>query len=286
MQPPLSASKPLVFVVIGLVVGASLGLGSGYAVFYPTMVKQKNKSIDDQIMDLRNNMTLLHHQIEDVNKSITVIGDSLEEIVALTSIVEGISSRVSALENGQIILNNELNDLDGKLSSINDSFTALEDEWGNVANGFNDLETAYYAVNDELEDLQSMMRKRDGIALLTAYMANPPASFEQMMSNAIYEVLLVEEQNFENWVNLYGESTAKMLLWQEVDAIAGSLVWNPTVTTEVGDDSYQVKLGTFFTINFDPAKITVNNMHMEIRGIVDLSDGSISDLQVTLVEIT
>ena len=65
----------------------------------------------------------------------------------------------------------------------------------------------------------------------------------------------------------------------------GSLVWNPTANLEEGTNSYQVKLETYFTFEFGPAKVTVNNMHMEIKAIVDIDDNSISYLSVTLVEI-
>ena len=44
---------------------------------------------------------------------------------------------------------------------------------------------------------------------------------------------------------MYGENTAKILLQQEVDAVAGGLVWNPTENIKVGGNSYQVKLESY-----------------------------------------
>ena len=52
MQSSVSVSKPLALVVIGLIIGVSLGLGSGYAVFYPDMVKQRNKTVEERVNDV------------------------------------------------------------------------------------------------------------------------------------------------------------------------------------------------------------------------------------------
>jgi len=293
MQSRLPVSKPLALVVIGLIIGVSLGLGSGYAVFYPDMVNERSKTVEDRIEDIEANVTSLDQRILDVNDNIAAINENLEGILALTDVVEAINSRVSALENGQINLNGDMNDLEDQLTNIEDyitdlenDITSLEGSWEDVVKDFSDLETAYYSVNNELEDIQAMVRENDGVWILTAYMANPSSSFEQKIALAIYDVLIVEEPDFANWVTIYnGESTAKILLQQEVDVLAGGLVWNPTANTEIGDESYQVKLETYFTMEFSPAKVTVDVMHLEIKATVDIDDGSISGLSVTSIEI-
>ncbi len=285
MQQRLPVSKPLALVVIGLIIGVSLGLGSGYAVFYPDMVNQRNKSVEERITDIEDELVSLDQKLLGVNASINDVGTSLEGILALSTVVDQINSRVSALENGQITLNSDLNDLEDTLAELETDFTAIEGSWEQAQQDFNDLETAYYSVNNELEEIQTLVRENDGVRILTAYMANPPASFEQKIAAEIYKVLIAEEQDFEDWVVLYGENTAKILLQQEVDAIAGGLIWNPTENTAIGGDSYQIKLETYFTMEFSPAKVTVNNMHMEIRATVNIDSGALSTLQVSLVEV-
>jgi len=292
MQSRLPVSKPLALVVIGLIIGVSLGLGSGYAVFYPDMVNERSKTVEVRIVNIEVNVTALDQRILDVDDNVAAINENLEEILALTEVVNQINERVSALENGQIGLNSDLNDLETQLTNIEDYITdletdisSLEDSWEDVLEDFSDLETAYNSVNNELEDIQAMVRENDGVWILTSYMANPSSSFEQKISNEVYTLLVSEESDFADWVALYGESTAKLLLQQEVDAMMGGLVWNPTANTEVGTDSYQVKLESYFTFEFSAAKVTVNNMHLEIKATVDIDDGSISGLSVTSIEI-
>ena len=292
MQSRLPVSKPLALVIIGLIIGVSLGLGSGYAVFYPDMVNERNKTVEDRIEDIEGGITSLDQRILDMNDSIALINENLKGVLALSEAINQINSRVAALENGQVTLNSDLNDLEDQLDDTGDyivglenNIASLEDSWEDVLEDFSDLETAYSSVNNELEDIQAMVRENDGVWILTSYMANPSSSFEQKISNEVYTLLVAEEADFADWVALYGETTAKLLLQQEVDAMMGSLVWNPTANTEVGTDSYQVKLESYFTFEFSPAKVTVNNMHLEIKATVDIDDDTISGLSVTSIEI-
>lgn len=292
MQSRLPVSKPLALVIIGLIIGVSLGLGSGYAIFYPDMVNERSKTVEERITDVEDSVITLDGRINDVNDDIAAINENLEAILELTEAVNQIDSRVSALENGQIILSSDLNDLEDQLTDIENYMADLESDiallevsWEDMLEDFSDLETAYNAVNNELEDIQALVRENDGVWILTAYMANPSSNFEQKISNEIYTLLVAEESDFADWVALYGESTAKLLLQQEVDAMMGGLVWNPTANTEVGTESYQVKLETYFTFEFSAAKVTVNNMHLEIKATVDIADDTISGLSVTSIEI-
>jgi len=284
MQTRIPVSKPLALVIIGLIIGLSLGLGSGYAVFYPDMVNQRSKTVEERIGDVEDSVAALDSKISSINDSISVIDESLNGILALADIVNQISSRVSTLENGQITLNNELKGLENELNQVESDFAAIEDSWSDVTNQFSDLETAYYAVNNELTDIQGLVRENDGVRILTGYMANPPSTFEQKIAVELYNVMILEEPSFKTWSDLYGETTAKLLLQQEIDAIAGGLVWNPAENTPVGDDSYQIKLQTYFTLDFKPASLTVRNIHLEIKATVNIDSGAVNNLQVSLVE--
>ena len=285
MQSRLPVSKPLALVVIGLIIGVSLGLGSGYAVFYPDMVNQRNKTVEERIVDVEDNLVELDERLVSVNESISSIDENLEGILALTDIVDEISSRLSALESGQVTLNTEFNNLEDELDQLESGFATIEDSWDMVQQSFSDLEAAYNAVNNELEDIQVLVRENDGVRILTAYIANPSVNFEQNIALEIFDLLEEEEQDFEDWILLYGENTAKILLGQEIDTMAGGLVWNPTQNTAIGGNNYQIKLETFCTLEFSPAKVTVNNLHLEIRATVNIESGAISSLQVALVEI-
>lgn len=296
MESRLPVSKPLLLVLIGLIIGASLGLGSGYAIFYPNMVNENTRTIEGRVIDVEDNIGELGVMLESMNHNITVLGDNLESILALADLIDGVSDRVTALENGQVILNSELDDIEGTLNSelgaledtlnqLNEDFVGLNDEWNEVVNDLADLETIYESTNNELDSIQELVRENDGIRIFISYMANPSDGFKQDISDALYSQLILENDDFGDWVAIFGETTAKILLNQEVDAMMGGLVWNPTENTEVGLDSYQVKLETYFRFEFSVASITVNNMHVEVRATVNINTEAISSKQVSLVEI-
>ncbi len=296
MESRLPVSKPLLLVLIGLIIGASLGLGSGYAIFYPNMVNENTRTIEGRVIDVEDNIGELGVMLESMNHNITVLGDNLESILALADLIDGVSNRVTALENGQVILNSELDDIEGTLNSelgaledtlnqLNEDFVGLNDEWDEVVNDLADLETIYESTNNELESIQELVRENDGIRIFISYMANPSDGFKQDISDALYSQLILENDDFGDWVAIFGETTAKILLNQEVDAMMGGVVWNPTENTEVGLDSYQVKLETYFRFEFSVASITVNKMHVEVRATVNINTEAISSKQVSLVEI-
>ncbi len=296
MERRLPISKPLLLVLIGLIIGASLGLGSGYAVFYPNMVNERSRTIEEQVADVEDSVDGLGVRLDSMNQSMVVIGDSLDGILALTEIIDGISERVTAIENGQVTLNSELDDVEdtlsgdlddvvGTLNQLNEDFVVLTDNWDEVVNDFADFETAYYAANNELETIQDLVRENDGIRIYTSYMANPSSGFKQDISDAIYAQLILENQDFGDYVALVGETTTKIFLSQEVDSMMGGLVWNPTDNTEVGSESYQVKLETYFRFQLAKADITVDKMRLEVRATVNIDTEAISGKQVSLVEI-
>ena len=296
MERRLPISKPLLLVLIGLIIGASLGLGSGYAVFYPNMVNERSRTIEEQVADVEDSVDGLGVRLDSMDQSMVVIGDSLDGILALTEIIDGISERVTAIENGQVTLNSELDDVEdtlsgdlddvvGTLNQLNEDFVVLTDNWDEVVNDFADFETAYYAANNELETIQDLVRENDGIRIYTSYMANPSSGFKQDISDAIYAQLILENQDFGDYVALVGETTTKIFLSQEVDSMMGGLVWNPTDNTEVGSESYQVKLETYFRFQLAKADITVDKMRLEVRATVNIDTEAISSKQVSLVEL-
>ena len=239
MESRLPVSKPLLLVLIGLIIGASLGLGSGYAVFYPNMVNENSRTIEGRVIDVEDNIGELGVMLDSMNQNITSLGDSLEDILALADIINGISDRVTALETGQVALSGELDDVEGSLNSelgalegtlnrLNEDVVDLNDEWEEVIIDLADLETTYESANNALESIQALVRENDGITIYTSYMANPSDGFIQDISDALYGQLIIENDGFGDWVAIVGETTAKILLNQEVYSLMGSLVWNPT----------------------------------------------------------
>ncbi len=285
MERRLPVSKPLLLVIIGLIIGLSLGLGSGYAVFYPNLVNERSRTIEGQVMDVEEDVGELGVRIDSLNRSMAAIGDSLEGILALTDIIDGISSRVTTIENGQVTLNSELDDIEGIFNLLNEDFLNLDEDWDGVVNEFADLVAAYNSTNIELQAAQALVRENDGIRIFTAYMANPSDFFKEAINDEIYALLVHESQVFSDWATLVGLDSANIILLQDVDTLIGTLVWNPTNNTEIGDNSYQVKLETYFPFEFSPASVSFNKVRIEVRATINLETEAITLVQVGTVEV-
>lgn len=285
MESRLPISKPLLLVLIGLIIGASLGLGSGYAVFYPNMVNERSRTIEEQVTDIEDDVDELGVRLDSMNQSMTVIGDSLEGILALTDIINAISDRVTTIENGQVTLNSELDDVESTLNQLNEDFVTLDDDWDEVVNDFADLVAAYNSTNIELKAAQELVRENDGIRIFTTYMANPSSFFKEAITDELYALLVLESQDFSDWATLIGIDSAHIILNQEVDTLMGSLVWNPTENTEVGESSFQVKLETYFPFEFASASVSFNKIRIEVRATINLETEGITLQQVGSVEV-
>jgi len=285
MERRLPVSKPLLLVIIGLIIGLSLGLGSGYAVFYPNMVNERSRTIEGQVMDVEEDVTGIGVRLDSLNQSMAEIGDSLEGILALTDIIDGISNRVTTIENGQVTLNSELDDVEGIFNQLNDDFLDLDDEWNGIVNEFADLVAAYNSTNIELQAAQELVRENDGIRIFTAYMANPSDFFKEAITDEVYALLVLESPGFSDWATLVGLDSANIILLQDIDTLMGTLVWNPTNNTEVGDNSFQVKLETYFPFEFAPASVSLNKVRIEVRATINLETEAITLVQVGSVEV-
>jgi len=286
MQTKLPISKPLLLVLIGLIIGASFGLGSGYAVFYPSMVKERTQTLEERVGGIEDNVNLIGVQLDEMNTSMSVIGDSLDSILALSDVIDQISTRVTAIETGQVTFNSELGDIEDSLNSMNEELVDLTDDWDTTRNSFDDLETAYNAANNELEAVQTLVRENDGIIIFTSYMANPSDGFKDHITDGLYDLLILNNQEFGDWMGtIYTESITKQLIRQDVDRLMGELIWNPSENVEVGSDSYQVKLETYFNFQFTPASITISKMHIEVRATINIDTGAITSKTVTQTEV-
>ena len=285
MQVRIPTSKPLALVVIGLLIGVSLGLGSGYAIFYPEMVRQRDQSNVESLSILEKDFAAINGELEAIDENINLTNDRLDDLEEIENVFSELADRVSVLESGQITLNNEFNYLEGELSLLSTDFNEIDSSWKEMLQSVSSLRNEYSSLDNELENLQNQIKETYGVQLLTAYMADPSSTFEQRIALEIFNILMEQKPSFKEWVIAYGENTAKILLQQEINNKAGSLVWNHVGVVKNTENLYQVKLETYFTLEFSPADVTVNNMHLEIEGTVNINTKSVSNLQLNTVEL-
>lgn len=285
MQVRISTSKPLTLVVIGLFIGVSLGIGSGYAVFYPEMVRQRDQSNVERLSILEQDFASINEELGLINENINHTNDRLDGLEELENVFSELSNRVSVLENGQVTLSNEFNELEVEIGLLFTKFDEIDDSWNEMIQSVSRLRNEYSSIDNEINNLHGQIKQTYGVQLFTAYMANPSSTFKQRIALDTFNILMEQKPSFKEWVIAYGENTAKILLQQEINKKAGSLVWNPTGVIRNSEGLYQVKLETYFNLEFSPADVTVNNMHLEIEATVNVNTKTVSNPQVNKVEL-
>jgi prefoldin subunit 5 len=288
-------SKPLALVVIGLILGASLGLGSGYAVFYPELVEQSNRDLEDKITSLEDSVGKVTAKVENMNESLSSIGDSLQSIVTLSQAINSLNTRIGEVEQEAIELNNtirntrnsledSIDDLGDDVEELNLRYDDLYGKWEDTSEKLEEVMSTLGSLNDRLQELDETLEKEEALEMLKRHLANQGTDTVSAMTDELFEALLGDSE-FKEWVTSFGEVPAKSLLKQEIVRMTGSLVWYKVSTQSSGSLYYLVKVETFFEFEFSPASVSIPRMRMQIRAIVNVGGGELSQVQVDTVEI-
>jgi len=295
METDRLVSKPLAFVIIGLILGASLGLGSGYAVFYPEMVEQSNRDIEDRMTDLEDNIDGIMVQMGEMDDSLGSIQESLQSIVTLNQAVNSLNARLGQAEqdlddvNGtidsiRISLEGRIDDLEDGVEEVNQRYDELREDWEDTTLELDDMQSTMDSLSGKLLELEEKLEKEEALEMLKSHLANPDTAIATDMTNKLFEALLGDSE-FKDWVTSFGEAPAKSLLKQEIVRMAGSLVWYKVSTQNLGSIEYLVKVETFFEFEFSPASVSIPRMRMQMRGTVNGDVEEFSQVQVDAVEI-
>jgi prefoldin subunit 5 len=284
MQSKGFLSKPLALVLIGIILGASLGLGGGYAVIYPQLVNQKNKSIEDRIDDVESDLVRINQGLDDFNKTYQDIQDDLQTVESLTESINSLNSRIIALENSITSLNVELDGVEDEVSEIYAGFDEFEDEWAGILEDFEELGGEVDSFNNKIEILSDRVDSRESVEMLKEVLANPDENLLQKMTDKTYTTLLTNE-DFNDWAESLGTTPAKSLLKQEIYKLTGTFVWNSLASNKVGEKEYQVIVVTYFPFTFSSASVSIPKIKMQIRSNVNVASDRVYNIQVEEVEI-
>jgi uncharacterized coiled-coil protein SlyX len=273
-----SSSKPLALVIIGLILGASLGLGSGYAIFYPQMVRESNQSIEDRIMEVEDSLAKMDAQLAHLNQSLGAIQDNLDPIIMLSDAMSGMGTRIAAMEIN-------LSQVQGRLTGLEQGMATVDEDWARMMADFTQVKTIFQDVNTQLSSAQDRLSQVVALDRLYAYVANPGQINVVTLTAQIHTALVAKNVAYDTWVKAFGETTAKNLLTPVVDGKMGRMVWNKASVSKVATGIYQVRLEAYTGLEFTAASVTVNKMRLEARANVNTVTGEITQFSFTAVEI-
>ena len=299
MQATSSSSKPLALVLIGLVLGASLGLGSGYAVFYPQMVRESNRSIEERIQDMEDALGRVSSQMSQLNQTIGDVQMSLGSIAGLSESMNTLGNRMLALEASLSQVNGEINGLEGKVNALTGDASDLEadlgalrgdvgilqEDWAEALAGFGGVQEQFQAVDTKVVDVQEKVSQGLAYERFRAWMANPGQASVASLTDMVHSVLMADNAAYSNWAKAYGETTAKILLTPELTSMMGSMVWNRVSVAKVSGSVYQVRVETYTCLEFGAASVNVPRLKLEARANVNAVTGEVASFSWVTVAI-
>ncbi|MCW4051326.1 MAG: hypothetical protein NWE89_16505 [Candidatus Bathyarchaeota archaeon] len=313
MQAKDVGSKPLALVLIGLIIGTSLGMGSGYALFLPGLVNQRNRTIEERLDQLEDDIQDINSNMGSMNSSIRLINENLEGIITLSDTINDLGDSISAVESSMSIietsmtimenslnsLEGDVNDMDDRLDSVeniaeaieesmtelNSDYDVLQSDLADLLADLNDLRSSFSSADSQLSEIQNSLTESLVVETLRISIANPSQVTLIQMSNSLYDELIDGDADFSDLVTDFGESYARIVLGQAVESMTGGLVWNKVSVGKLGSDTYQVKLESYFDFVIQSANVNIPNIKMEIRATVNIETREVTQLTITDVEI-
>jgi hypothetical protein len=263
-------------VVIGLVIGASLGLGSGYVLVLPGMVNTRIGDLTARVEAMEKAVNEMDTEIKDFNVSVSIINEHLNEIIALTDTVEALSDQVGTLSTDLTNARDSLNSMESGFQETQADFEIIQDDWEHTLDNFETLQTSVNTVRLEMEDLQVQLEESRAILLFKAEIAKPPNTLTDDMTDSLFETLRNGNAQFQTWVADIGEDTARLLLEPVVYSQGSSFNWVLKSVAKVGSTTYQVQLTAYFPLEITPASITVSKLSLTIRGTVQIETEAVT----------
>jgi predicted nucleic acid-binding Zn-ribbon protein len=284
MQSNNFFSKPLVLVIIGLILGASIGLGSGYALIYPQMVNEQSKTIEERFDLVALNIESVKLDLSKLNRTFLDMAGDFQTVRSLSEAINSLNSRIIAIENSVNDLNLEQAGVEDDIGAIFVSFDTFNKEWAGILDEFDDLEDEVNAFNSKVQSIENRLDSRQSVDMLKRVLANPEDSELDKITDEMYTTLN-SNQDFNDWATSIGTNPAKSLLKQEIYKLTSTFIWNNLVSSKVGEKEYQVIMETFYSFSFSPASVSITKMRMQIRGNINIATNRVYNIQVEAVEI-
>lgn len=276
-------SKPLALVVIGLVIGASLGIGSGYAILFPQMVRERTQTTEERMDVLEEEVQGVNTRLDQLNGSLSAIGGGIEDIANIAESLSLLNTRLNNQEQDITDLEEEFEVINENLDEIRAQFLNLQDLWEETDDEFSDLKKSFDSFDNQIRELEDEIRLSTSIGQFKTYIANPLESDLSKLTDKIYTELL-DDEDFNDWADNIGTSAAKNLLEKELTKMKGGLVWNYVESKPLGLD-FQVTMECYTSLEFSPASVSIDQMRVKVTGNVDPDTGNVIQFKVDVIEI-
>lgn len=288
--------KPIAFILVGILVGASVGVGAAYLYILPNAVKPQMEELSQRLSEVESSISILADIQSRVGDQLSRAEESVKSINPLANRVSTIEESISSLDNlsqSILMVENSIISIESEINEINNQLISLQESLNNIY--YSDIAS----LQDELASLESNMTKLvsqvDKIVirlekdlaynLLKKALAEQDGYIATRIKDELFDELKSSSTEFVQWINLAGSEHVKSVLESVIDSQLPTFVWHDHYISKIKTDKYMTYVVTYFPITIDTGspsigEITNPRVGLIIVGIVNVAKERVSSIEI------
>ncbi len=304
--------KLIAFIFIGIIIGASIGVGAVYLFILPNVVKPRMEELSQRLSDVESSISTLAEVQARAVDSLSRVEDSVKSISPLTNRVSSIeesinkldilSRRISVVENSTISIEYEFDIISDQLLSLQESLdyiyysdiVGLQEDIAsleyNLTKLVSEVDKKVRGLVSDVDEIVMTLEEGFAYKLLKKALAEQDGDAATLITDEIFDDLESSSIVFVQWINLVGSENVKNVLGSYIDTQFPTFIWYDQYISKVNTHKYMTYVVTYFPIIIDTGlpsigKITIPRVSLIIVGTVNVAKKRVSSIGIEFLKI-
>ena len=288
--------KPIAFIFIGILVGASIGVGAVYFIILPNMVKPQMEELSQRLSEIESSISILAdmqsragdrlYRAEESIKSIEPLANRVSTIENSIHGLEDLYQNISRVESSIISIESNMNEINAQLSSLQESlYDVYYSDIANLQYDIDSLENNITKLVSDVNKIVLSLEKDLAYKLLKKTLAEQGGYIATRITEEIFDALKSSHNEFAQWISLAGSEHVKNVLGSLIDSQLPTFVWHDHYISKTKTDKYMTYVVTYFPITIDTelpsiGEITIPRISLIVMGIVNVAKEKVSSIEI------
>lgn len=300
------------YILIGIIIGASIAAGATYLYILPNAVKPQIEILSQRLSDVEGSIDILADiqaqsadrlsMVEDSIKSISPLSNRVSTIEESINRINNLSESISIVENSTISIESDIHEINNQLLSLQESLdnmyytdiVGLQEEIDfleyNITNLLSEVDEKVVKLASEVDKIVIKLEKDLAFKLLKKAVAEKEGDIVTKITDEIYDELESTSNEFVQWINLIGSENVKNVLGSIIDSQLPMFIWHDQYINEFDTNKYMTYIVTYFPITIDTGlpsigEITIPRVHLIIVGKVNVAKKRVSYIGIDFFNI-
>lgn len=300
------------YILIGIIIGASIAAGATYLYILPNAVKPQIEILSQRLSDVEGSIDILADiqaqsadrlsMVEDSIKSISPLSNRVSTIEESINRLNNLSESISIVENSTISIESDIHEINNQLLSLQESLdnmyytdiVGLKEEINfleyNITKLLSEVDEKVVKLASEVDKIVIKLEKDLAFKLLKKATAEKEGDIVTKITDEIYDELESTSNEFVQWINLIGSENVKNVLGSIIDSQLPMFIWHDQYINEFDTNKYMTYIVTYFPITIDTGlpsigEITIPRVHLIIVGKVNVAKKRVSSIGIEFFNI-